>query len=732
MSSWGFLIERAATKEINLPPLLSRLPASDRDSEMREESDPYGADHTSELRIAGRVVLNVWRLMRSEVAFYSYTFENMMFHVLHERVPKFDHAALTRWWRHRTSLYRWRVVDYYLARAHGNLALLDQLDLVGRTAELARLFGIQFFEVISRGSQFRVESIMLRLAKRKNYVAVSPSVQQRAQMKAPEYIPLVMEPESRMYTDPVVVLDFQSLYPSIMMAYNYCFSTCLGRVANMGDTKPYPFGCTELKVSPQRIAKLEDQVTFSPGGMAFLRPHLRRGILPQMLKEILDTRVMVKKSMKLHKEDKTLQRVLHSRQLGLKLIANVTYGYTSANFSGRMPCMEVADSVVSKGRETLERTIKMIDSNKKWGARVVYGDTDSVFVLFAGKTKAQAFDIGEEIVAAVNDANPKPVKLKFEKVYLPCILQTKKRYVGSMYETREQTEPVYEAKGIETVRRDGCPAVAKMLEKCLRILFETKDVSKVKQFTQRQFRKVLAGNASVQDLTFAREFRGVSGYKPGAMVPALELTRRLTRADRRAVPRTGERVPYVIVYGEPGRPLIQSVKSPAEVLADPGMRPNAQYYITKVIVPPLNRCFSLVGADVMAWFLELPKVSRPRLTGVGPRPSTSKGSGVILQYFASHHCAACDALSTQPLCDACRSRPQSTVLNLGSKIRAWERACSDLGKICRACAGFDASYQYQQDACKSMDCPVVYRRRRAELDAEQVESVQAILDNLML
>jgi DNA polymerase zeta len=125
---------------------------------------------------------------------------------------------------------------------------MDQLDVIGRTAELARLFGIQFAEVLSRGTQFRVESIMLRLSKRQNYVAVSPSVQQRAQMKAPEYIPLIMEPESRFYSDPVIVLDFQSLYPSIMMAYNYCFSTCLGRVENLGDSDAYPFGCTELKV----------------------------------------------------------------------------------------------------------------------------------------------------------------------------------------------------------------------------------------------------------------------------------------------------------------------------------------------------------------------------------------------------------------------------------------------------------------------------------------------------
>ena len=52
--------------------------------------------------------------------------------------------------------------------------------------------------------------------------------------------------------------------------------------------------------------------------------------------------------------------------------------------------------------------------------------------------------------------------LKFEKVYYPCILQTKKRYVGYMYETRDQVKPKYDAKGIETVRRDGVPAVVKV------------------------------------------------------------------------------------------------------------------------------------------------------------------------------------------------------------------------------------------------------------------------------
>ena len=64
-----------------------------------------------------------------------------------------------------------------------------------------------------------------------------------------------------------------------------------------------------------------------------------------------------------------------------------------------------------------------------------------------------------------------------------------------------------------------------MLEKSLRILFETKDVSKVKLFVQRQFEKIIRNRASIQDLTFAKEFRGMSGYRPSAVVPAMELTK---------------------------------------------------------------------------------------------------------------------------------------------------------------------------------------------------------------
>lgn len=77
-----------------------------------------------------------------------------------------------------------------------------------------------------------------------------------------------------------------------------------------------------------------------------MQSSVRKGVLPSMLEEILNTRIMVKQSMKSYKQDKALMKLLDARQLGLKLIANVTFGYAAANYSGRMPSVEVSSSKV--------------------------------------------------------------------------------------------------------------------------------------------------------------------------------------------------------------------------------------------------------------------------------------------------------------------------------------------------------------------------------------------------
>ncbi|KAG8252327.1 DNA polymerase zeta catalytic subunit, variant 2 [Homalodisca vitripennis] len=675
--SWGYLLQRAYVLNINLTVELSRVRVlTSTDSGTKEINDD-----DSEIRLTGRIVLNLWRFLRHEVALQSYTFENIAYHILHQRIPLFSFRILTNWWAHRTKMYRWQVFEHYLTRVEGIVKIMQQLDLVGRTSEFARLFGIQFYEVLSRGSQFRVESMMLRLVKPLNYVAVSPSMQQRARMRAPESLPLIMEPESRFYTDPVIVLDFQSLYPSIIIAYNYCFSTCMGRIEHLGRSELFEFGCTQLRVPIDELSRHKDNLNFSPCGVAFVNQSVVKGVLPRMLEEILNTRLMVKQSMKEKKDNKTLQRVLHARQLGLKLIANVTYGYTAANFSGRMPCIEVGDSVVSKARETLERAISMVGRTTRWGARVIYGDTDSMFVLVPGKSREEAFRIGAEIAEAVTNDNPKPVKLKLEKVYQPCLLQTKKRYVGYMYESPSQDKPVYDAKGIETVRRDGCPAVAKILEKTLRILFETKDVSLVKRYVCRQFGKVLSGRISIQELTFAREYRGAAGYRPGACVPALELAKQWRTVDPRLEPRVGQRVPYVIVAGPPGLPLIRLVRSPAILLADDSLKINAEYYISRVIIPPLDRCFSLIGANIPMWYSEMPR--RQQHLYLHSTSSEGGRKATISQYFVTCNCAVCESVTTSGVCPTCQQQPQRLSTTLAEKVQVWERKVALVNKWSR-------------------------------------------------
>ncbi|XP_045429043.1 DNA polymerase zeta catalytic subunit isoform X3 [Pipistrellus kuhlii] len=721
MHSWGYLLQRAAALSVNLCQMISRVPDDKIENRFAAERDDYGSDTMSEINIVGRITLNLWRIMRNEVALTNYTFENVSFHVLHQRFPLFTFRVLSDWFDNKTDLYRWKMVDHYISRVRGNLQMLEQLDLIGKTSEMARLFGIQFLHVLTRGSQYRVESMMLRIAKPMNYIPVTPNVQQRSQMRAPQCVPLIMEPESRFYSNSVLVLDFQSLYPSIVIAYNYCFSTCLGYVENLGKVDEFKFGCTSLRVPPDLLYQIRHDITVSPNGIAFVKPSVRKGVLPIMLEEILKTRLMVKQSMKAYKQDRALSRMLDARQLGLKLIANVTYGYTSANFSGRMPCIEVGDSIVHKARETLERAIKLVNDTKKWGARVVYGDTDSMFVLLKGATKEQSFKIGQEIAEAVTATNPKPVKLKFEKVYLPCVLQTKKRYVGYMYETLDQKDPVFDAKGIETVRRDSCPAVPKILERSLKLLFETRDISLIKQYVQRQCMKLMEGKASIQDFIFAKEYRGSSSYKPGACVPALELTRKMLTYDRRSEPRVGERVPYVIIYGSPGVPLIQLVRRPVELLQDPTLRLNATYYITKQILPPLARVFSLIGIDVFNWYYELPRIQKATSSS---RSDPEGRKGTISQYFTTLHCPVCDDLTQHGICSKCRSQPQHVAVILNQEIRELERKQEQLVKICKNCTGcFD-----RQIPCVSLNCPVLFKLSRVNRELSKAPYLRQLLD----
>lgn len=168
MASWGYVLQRGQRLDMNLASLLSRIPSqlfrtngdAAADEEQRAASSEWWNNIDFDVKLIGRIFLNVWRLMRPEIALTSYTFESVMFHVVHRRLAVHSFRDLSRMWRQPWTA--WIVLEYYEQRVRGSLELLNQLDLIGRTCEMAKLFGIQFYEVLSRGSQFRVESMMLR------------------------------------------------------------------------------------------------------------------------------------------------------------------------------------------------------------------------------------------------------------------------------------------------------------------------------------------------------------------------------------------------------------------------------------------------------------------------------------------------------------------------------------------------------------------------------------------
>ncbi|XP_065573849.1 apoptosis-linked gene 2-interacting protein X 1-like, partial [Artemia franciscana] len=151
---------------------------------------------------------------------------------------------------------------------------------------------------------------------------------------------------------------------------------------------------------------------------------------------------------------------------------------------------------------------------------------------------------------------------------------------------------------------------------------------------------------------------------------------RQTMVDPRAEPLNGQRVPYVIVYGSPGLPLIKLVKTPLEVLTDPSLRLNANYYISKVILPPLDRCFSLIGADPFNWYasMQRPVYSMPYHVMASSTYGNEGrfGESSIASFFKSVHCVVCEGTSQTAICQSCRCQPDVSVTALNAGIRLGE------------------------------------------------------------
>ena len=197
-------------------------------------------------------------------------------------------------------------------------------------------------------------------------------------------------------------------------------------------------------------------------------------------------------------------------------------------------------------------------------------------------------------------------------------------------------------------------------------------------------------------------------------------------------------MPYVVITGGPGARLIDRCVAPDVLLNDAQIELDAEYYISKNIIPPLERIFNLVGANVRQWYDEMPKYQRIRrieagLITEGKEVGLSKKT--LESYMKASTCIVCrEPLDSEsPICQNCFDHAPESLLHLRTKLLREERNSTQLMEICRSCSSFSWSDEIR---CDSKDCPVFYSRVRhkANLASEksQVLPVIKILEDKQL
>lgn len=456
-----YLVDRANALKLSGFSLWGRLKGSPmivRDSHFSSKN--LGSRDSKEVLVDGRVPFDIMQVIQRDFKLRSYSLNSVSATFLDEQKEEVVHSDISVLWA-GTNDDRRRLGIYCLKDAYLPQRLCDKLMIIVNNVEMARVTGVPIGYLLPHGQEIKVLTQIYRKAAEANLrIPHYKKVAAAADDKDDKYQgATVVDPVRGFHDVPVATLDFASLYPSIMISHNICYSTLL---------PPNP-------TVRARLCSDED-CEMSPNGNCFVRSSKRLGVLPSILKELLSARKKAKADLA-KEQDPAKKAVYNSRQLALKISANSVYGVTGAR-TGKLPCTEIAASVTAFGREMIMTTKNFVETTYsiangfEHNSVVVYGDTDSVMVRFEITDMARVIELGKEAAAKISDLFPDPVKLEFEKVYYPYLLISKKRYAGLLWVNPDKPMKI-DTKGIETVRRDNCQLVKYAMDTCLnKILIE--------------------------------------------------------------------------------------------------------------------------------------------------------------------------------------------------------------------------------------------------------------------
>jgi DNA polymerase delta subunit 1 len=555
-----YLLDRAKHLKCTKFPYWSRLKnVESKSRDTNFSSKQMGHRDTKATNTNGRIQLDLLQLVQRDHQLRSYTLNSVCAEFLGEQKEDVHHTMITELFN-GTPDSRRRLAVYCLKDAYLPQRLMDKLMCLVNYTEMARVTGVPFNYLLARGQQVKFISQLFRKALEQNLVI--PDLPNQASDEQYEGA-TVIEPTRGYYDVPVATLDFASLYPSIIQAHNLCYTTLLNKTA----------------IEKLNFKKDEDYIV-TPNGDAFCTAKVRKGLLSQILEELLGARKRAKKELAVE-TDPFKKAVLNGRQLALKISANSVYGITGATV-GKLPCLEIASSTTSYGRQMIEKTKEEVEkeytiaNGYSHDAQVIYGDTDSVMVKFGEKDIKKTMELGQEAANYVSAKFIKPIKLEFEKVYFPYLLINKKRYAG-LYWTNPIKYDKMDSKGIETVRRDNCRLVQIVIQTVLNKILIDRDLDGAQDYVKETISSLLNNKVDLSMLVITKALtKRDDDYT--AKQAHVELAERMKKRDAGSAPGLGDRVAYVIVKGAGGSKNYEKSEDPIFVLEN-NVPIDTKYYL---------------------------------------------------------------------------------------------------------------------------------------------------------
>lgn len=519
--------------------------------------------------IPGRVVFDPYQVLKKDpgVRYKQYDLNTIAKEILGEQKLDIKYREMSKYWNGNNDMVV-KFISYAEKDAELALKLVTEKKLIDKFFALAKLSGLLLQDTFG-GQAIRVETkLMHEFRKRGILMPSKPSAEElNRRIVDRDKMGLkgatVLEPKKGLHTEGcTLVLDFKSLYPSIIRTYNISPDTILPPDSN-------------------------EKHTISPVGTKFIDASIYEGAMPTVLKHLLEMRSRVKKEMKTATGDR--KRTLDATQLAIKIMANSFYGYTGFAMA-RLYVLEIASSITSIGRQNLETTKKMVEENFPY--KVIYADTDSVFLETNIKNLDEAKKVGEEVSKFVSEHLPGYLELDFEKIFRTFLILTKKRYAGWSFEpTPDGWKDKIVMKGIETVRRDWCELVSDTMNHILELILKKGDVKGSVEYVKDILQKLKRNEIPLEKLTVIKGItKDPRNYK--GTLPHIELAKKIAKRRPESPPQIGDRIGFVIVAGNA---MLSKRAEEPEYAKENKISIDSEYYISCQLLPAIERILQAVG-----------------------------------------------------------------------------------------------------------------------------------------